>query len=316
MRAAVYERYGPPEVVSVQTVEDPAPGKGQVLVRVHSAAVTAADGRMRGARFPRGFGPFARLGFGVFRPRRAILGSCVSGVVEAVGPGVSGLAVGDAVCGMNGAGGGGHAELVAIKASRLVPKPASVSDDDAAGVLFGGTTAWHFLHEKAAVKRGDRVLVVGGSGAVGTNAVQLAAIAGATVTAVTSGRNAGLMRELGAESVVDYGTTDVTSLGPQFDLVVDTVGVLNARSGRELLAPGGRVLLIAADLLETVRARGPVKAGVAAERPADMTALLGLVDDGSLKVVIDEVLPLDRIVEAHRRVDSGRKVGNLIVRPS
>ncbi len=315
MRAAVYERYGPPEVVSVQTVDDPTPGKGEVLVRVHSAAVTAADGRMRAARFPRGFAPFARMAFGVFRPRRPILGSPVSGVVEAIGPGVSTLAVGDAVCGMNGAGGGGHAELVALKASHLVPKPDTVSHDDAAGVLFGGTTAWSFLHEKADVKRGDRVLVIGGSGAVGSNAVQLAVLAGATVTAVTSARNAGLMRELGAESVVDYATRDMLKLGPQFDLVVDTVGVLTGRSGHELLAPGGQVLLIAADLFETVRARGPVKAGVAAERPADMTALLGLVGDGSLKVVIDEIFPLEQIVEAHRRVDSGRKVGNILVRP-
>lgn len=315
MRAAVYERYGPPEVVSVQTVDDPTPGKGEVLVRVHSAAVTAADGRMRAARFPRGFAPFARMAFGVFRPRRPILGSPVSGVVEAIGPGVSTLAVGDAVCGMNGAGGGGHAELVALKASHLVPKPDTVSHDDAAGVLFGGTTAWSFLHEKADVKRGDRVLVIGGSGAVGSNAVQLAVLAGATVTAVTSARNAGLMRELAAESVVDYATRDMLKLGPQFDLVVDTVGVLTGRSGRELLALGGQVLLIAADLFETVRARGPVKAGVAAERPADMTALLGLVGDGSLKVVIDEILPLEQIVEAHRRVDSGRKVGNILVRP-
>lgn len=315
MRAAVYERYGPPEVVSVQTVDDPTPGKGEVLVRVHSAAVTAADGRMRAARFPRGFAPFARMAFGVFRPRRPILGSPVSGVVEAIGPGVSTLAVGDAVCGMNGAGGGGHAELVALKASHLVPKPDTVSHDDAAGVLFGGTTAWKLLHEKADVKRGDRVLVIGGSGAVGSNAVQLAVLAGATVTAVTSARNAGLMRELGAESVVDYATRDMLKLGPQFDLVVDTVGVLTGRSGHELLAPGGQVLLIAADLFETVRARGPVKAGVAAERPADMTALLGLVGDGSLKVVIDEIFPLEQIVEAHRRVDSGRKVGNILVRP-
>lgn len=315
MRAAVYERYGPPEVVSVQTVDDPTPGKGEVLVRVHSAAVTAADGRMRAARFPRGFAPFARMAFGVFRPRRPILGSPVSGVVEAIGPGVSTLAVGDAVCGMNGAGGGGHAELVALKASHLVPKPDTVSHDDAAGVLFGGTTAWSFLHEKADVKRGDRVLVIGGSGAVGSNAVQLAVLAGATVTAVTSARNAGLMRELGAESVVDYATRDMLKLGPQFDLVVNTVGVLTGRSGHELLAPGGQVLLIAADLFETVRARGPVKAGVAAERPADMTALLGLVGDGSLKVVIDEIFPLEQIVEAHRRVDSGRKVGNILVRP-
>jgi NADPH:quinone reductase-like Zn-dependent oxidoreductase len=315
MRAAVYERYGPPEVVAVREVPTPAPGKGEVLVRVHATAVTAADSRLRAARFPRGFGPFARLAFGVTRPRKRVLGSCLSGVVEAVGPGDAGLAVGDEVCGMSGTRMGAHAELAVVGAERLVPKPAGVSHDDAAGVLFGGTTAWQFLHVKSAVSRGDRVLVVGASGAVGSAAVQLAAIAGAQVTAVTSAPNADLVRELGAAEVVDYRSTDFTALSDRFDLVVDTVGTLTKATGRPLLAPDGVLLLVAADLLGTVTARGNVRAGVAAEDTADMTALLDLVADGSLRVPLDSVLPIGDIVAAHRRVDSGRKVGNIVLRP-
>lgn len=315
MRAAVYSRYGPPEVVSVREVDPPTLRADDVLVRVHATAVTAADSRIRAARFPRGFGPFARLAFGVRRPRRHILGSCVSGVVEAVGADVTALGVGDEVCGMSGTRMGAHAELASVAAKRLVPKPAAVTHDDAAGVLFGGTTAWDYLHAKATVKHGDRVLIVGASGAVGSNALQLAAIAGAHVTAVTSGRNAELVRSLGASDVIDYTTTDVTGIPERFDLIVDTIGTLTGASGRPLLAPNGVLLLVAADLPQTVRARGNVRAGVAAERPADMAALLALVVDGSLRVVLDEVLPMDEIAEAYRRVDSGHKVGNVIVRP-
>lgn len=315
MRAATYTRYGPPEVVSVTEVAVPTVGAGEVLVRVHAAAVTAADGRIRAARFPRGFGPFARLAFGVRRPRRPTLGSCLSGVVEAVGAGVSGWAVGDEVCGMAGTRMGAHAELASVPAQRLVAKPTSVSHDAAAGVLFGGTTAWDYLHRKATVRAGDRVLIVGASGAVGTNAVQLAVLAGAHVTAVTSSRNEALVRSLGATEVIDYTRTDLTALAERFDLIVDTVGTFTGTTGRPLLAPGGVLLLIAADLVQNLRARGAVRAGVAAESTEHMTALLGLVAAGSLQVVLDEVLPMGDIADAHRRIDSGRKVGNVIVRP-
>lgn len=315
MRAAVYERYGPPEVVSVREIPTPVPGKGEVRVRIEATAVTAADGRLRAARFPRGFGPFARLAFGVSGPRRQVLGSCLAGVIESVGPGVAQFAIGDEVCGMAGSRMGTHAELAVVSADRLVPKPSGVSHDDAAAVLFGGTTAWQFLHVKSSVAPGDRVLVVGASGAVGSNALQLAVIAGAAVTAVTSSANAELARRLGAQEVVDYAITDITSMSERFDLVIDTVGTLTKSTGRPLLRPGGVLLLVAADLWGTVTARGNVRAGVAGEDVADMTALLDLVADGSLQVPMDRALPLDDIVEAHRRVDSGRKVGNIVVRP-
>jgi NADPH:quinone reductase-like Zn-dependent oxidoreductase len=318
MRAAVYERYGPPEVVAIREVEPPRVGLQDVLVRVEATAVTAADSRIRAARFPRGFGPFARVAFGIRRPRRPVLGSCLSGVVVRVGDGVSGFGAGDEVCGMAGTRMATHAELASVSATRLVAKPAGVSHDEAAGVLFGGTTAWQFLHEKCSVQAGDRVLVVGASGAVGSNALQLAVIAGAEVTAVTSGRNVALARDLGAAETIDYTTTDLVGharLAGRFDLVIDTVGSLTPRSGRPLLAPSGTLALVAADLWQTAAARGAVRAGVAAERVEDMAALLDLVAARSLRVVLDEPLAMEDIVEAHRRVDSGHKVGNVIVRP-
>ena len=246
-----------------------------------------------------------------------MLGSCLSGVVESVGPGVAELAVGDDVCGMAGPGMGAHAELAVVSADRLVRKPAGVSHDDAAAVLFGGTTAWQFLHVKASVAGGDRVLVIGASGAVGSNAVQLAAMAGATVTAVTSGPNAELVRAIGASEVVDYRSTDLAALPERFDMVVDTVGTLTKATGRRLLHPGGLVLLVAGDLMGLIGSMTArdMRGGVAAEDPADMARLLDLVADGSLQVPLDRVLPMDDIVAAHRRVDSGRKVGNVVVRP-
>jgi NADPH:quinone reductase-like Zn-dependent oxidoreductase len=315
MRATVVDRYGPPEVVRVQEVPQPSPRAGEVLVRVTAAAVTSGDARIRAARYPAGFAPFARLAFGVFRPRRKILGGSFAGEVAEVGAGVSGFAVGDPVCGMTGAKMGAHAEYVVARPARLARRPNGVGADDAAGLLFGGTTALFFLRDKAAVGPGMSVLVNGASGALGTNAVQLARHFGATVTAVTSGANAALVTELGAAHVIDHTTVDVASTAERFDVVFDTVGNLSIPSGRRLLAPGGKLLLAVGGLGETIRARGNVAAGVAPERAADMQLLLDLVADGRLRVVLDRVCGLDDIVDAYRRVDSGRKAGNVVVRP-
>jgi NADPH:quinone reductase-like Zn-dependent oxidoreductase len=313
MKAAVVDRYGPPEVVRLADVPDPRLRSGQVLVRVRAASVTSADGRIRAARFPRGFGPVARLVFGLRGPRRAVLGGVFSGVVERVGPGVTGVAVGDEVCGMTGAALGTHAELVAVRADRLAPKPTTVSHEDAAAVLFGGTAALHFLRDR--VGPGRRVLVNGASGAIGTVAVQLARRAGAHVTGVCSGANTELVTALGADRVIDHTRTPLTSVQERYDVVLDTVGNVTTPAGRALLAPGGTLLLAVADLGQTLRARGDVRAGVAPERPEDFTTLLDLVASGELRVVVDRTLPLAEVIEAHRVVDSGRKVGNIVVLP-
>lgn len=332
MRAGVVDRYGPPSIVRIETVPDPVAGRGEALVRVMAATVNSGDARIRGARFPRGFALPGKLALGVKGPRARVLGVVFAGVVEALGADAAGrapraggtgdaasaLAVGDRVCGMTGAGMGAHAELVAPAVSRLARIPDGVSFDDAAGVIFGGTTALYFLRDKAAVKPGEHVLVVGASGAVGTSAVQLAKHFGARVTAVTSARNAELVTALGADSVIDYRATPLDSLasrGERFDVVFDTVGALNPATGRPLLAEGGRLLLAVASLGEIITARGPVKTGTTTERADDIATLLGLVASGTLRVVIDETLPLDRLAEAHARVDSGRKVGNLVLHP-
>ena len=315
MRAAVIDRYGPPEVVRVAEVPRPTPGAGHVVVRVCAVAVTSGDARIRGARFPPGFGLFARLAFGVARPRRSILGMSFSGEVSEVGPEVHDLSPGDPVCAMTGMSMGAHAEYVAVKATRLARTPLGVRHEDAAGLLFGGTTAWYFLRDRANVGPGVSVLVNGASGAVGTNAVQLAHQLGATVTAVTSSANLELVRELGAHDVIDHTVQDVADTTERFDVVLDTVGNLSIASGRRLLTERGKLLLAVAGLGDMIRARGDVAAGTAPERVADIDQLLEMVADERLTVVLDEVLGLDEIVQAYRRVDSGHKVGNLVLRP-
>ena len=315
MRAAVVERYGPPDVVHVGEVRRPHPARREVLVRVHAAAVTTGDARIRGARFPAGFGPLVRLMFGVARPRRPILGGTFSGVVEAAGTDVTGLAPGQAVCGMTGTKLGTHAEFVVARADLVTGVPAGVSLDDAAGVLFGGTAALYFLRDKASVTPGSTVLVNGASGAVGTNAVQLAKHFGATVTAVTSAANTQLVTSLGADHVIDYTNGDLAATDARFDVVLDCVGNLTIASGRRLLAEGGVLVLAVASLWDNIRAHGNVAAGSAPERVADMELLLDLVATGEVTVVHDGAYDLEHIVDAYRRVDTGHKRGNVIVHP-
>jgi NADPH:quinone reductase-like Zn-dependent oxidoreductase len=226
---------------------------------------------------------------------------------------VTGVALGDEVCGMTGARMGAHAELAAVRADRLCAKPAGVDHEQAAAILFGGSTARHFLRDL--VGPGRRVLVNGASGAVGTAAVQLAHLAGSHVTGVCSERNADLVRSLGAAEVVDHARHRVAELTETYDVVLDTVGNLDRRSGRRLLATDGVLVLAAAGLADTVLARGNVRAGVSSEDPENFAWWLERIAAGEARAVVDRTLPLDEIVEAHRIVDSGHKVGNLVLVP-
>jgi NADPH:quinone reductase-like Zn-dependent oxidoreductase len=315
MRAAVLDRYGPPEVLRVATAPRPPARTGELLVRVLAAPVTSSDARVRGARFPPGFGVPARLAFGIRGPRRRILGGTFAGVVESVGAGVDRFGPADPVCGMTGTKMGTHAEFVAVRAGKVARVPAGVSAEDAAGVLFGGTAALYFLRDRASVAPGMSVLVNGASGAVGTNAVQLAKHLGAKVTGVTSGANAALVTGLGADEVIDHTTSDLAATNGRFDVVLDCVGNITIASGRLLLTEGGVLVLAVAGLWQTIRARGDVVAGSAPERVEDYETLLDLVASGALTVVHDSSFSLEDIAEAHRRVDSGHKRGNVIIRP-
>ena len=318
MRAVVVERYGPPEVAQLQELPTPQPGKGQVLVQVHASAVTSGDARMRAGVFPRGFAVPGKLALGIRGPRTHVLGAVYAGEVEGLGAGVEGLALGDRVAGMSGFTVGGHAEFVVATGARLAAIPEALSFDAAAAVLFGGTTALDYLRDKAQLAAGQTVLVNGASGAVGASAVQLARHLGGVVTAVTSAGNAELATRLGATRTIDYRTTPAAELaaaGERFDVVFDAVGNITASAGRHLLTEHGVLLLAVASLGDTIAARGQVKAGPASEKVENLREVLRLAADGVLDPLIESVHPLGNIADAYRRVDSGRKVGNIVVRP-
>lgn len=321
MRVAWVPSYGPPEVVELREVAMPAPRAGEVRIEVLAAAVTAGDWRVRSGVLPRGFGGLRGLGLGFGGPRRAVLGTDLAGVIDAVGEGVTRFAVGDAVMAFPGSAMGAHAERMIMPAEgRLVPKPANLSFEEAAAIPFGAMTALDYLR-RGELKAGEHVLVNGASGNVGTAAVQLAKHLGARVTGVCSAANAELVRSLGADELVDYASDDFAARGPSFDVVVDTVGNAPYARVRPALLPGGRLIAVAATLWEILSAvfdgrssQHRVVAGPASERVEDLAEIAELASRGALRPVIDRRFAFEDIVEAHRVVDSGRKRGSVVLR--
>lgn len=315
MRAAVCERYGPPEVVKIREVPGPAPGAGEVLIEATVSSVNSGDARIRGADFPRGMGLPARLALGITKPRQPILGFDVAGRVAAVAEGVAGVAVGDRVVGNRSLKLGCHAEQAVVKADHgLAAIPDGVGDQEALAVCFGATTA-HDFFVRGELAEGESVLVNGASGAVGAMAVQLAKRAGAEVTGVCSAANAELVASLGADHVVDYAAEDFTRNGQRYDVIMDNHGNAPYSRIEGSLAPGGRFLMVVGDLWQTIGAarRKNIVSGTPKDNGEAFRMLVGLVGSGELKPLIDEVFPFEQIAEAHRRVDTGHKVGSVLV---
>lgn len=319
MSAVVYRRYGPPDVLGLEVVPTPTPREGEVLVRVRAVAVTAADAALRAGV------PFAaRLAAGPRRPRLRVLGSEVAGEISAVGPGVADWQVGDRVAGATGAPMGGYAEHVRLAAIGLARVPAELSLTDAVAVAEGGLTALPFLRDHAKVRPGQRVLVNGASGSVGTAAVQLAKHLGAHVTGVCSAANAELVRSLGADEVIDYATGDFASAANAYDVVLDAVGTRSYRECRAALRPGGIYLTTVPDvaiLFQGLWTRwvGSTRAGIAFTglrrlecKAEDLAGILGLAEQGTLRPVIDHVCSLGQVPQAHGHVDTGRKRGAVV----
>jgi NADPH:quinone reductase-like Zn-dependent oxidoreductase len=320
MKAAVYERFGPPEVVSIREVPTPQPEDGELLIRTIATTVSTGDWRVRSLEMPRGFGPFGRLAFGITRPRQPILGTELSGVIEAVGAGVSAFSAGDEVLAFGDTKMGCHAEFRLISASGLVAqKPTNLSFEQAAALSFGGMTMLSFFG-RGALQSGERVLVNGASGCVGSAAIQLARHFGAEVTAVCGPTNVGLVSALGATHVVDYTREDFTKNGEAWDVIVDTVGNAPYARVRRSLSKKGRLLVVLGGLASVVlaplagRTRGHrVVAGPAFARGEDLHRLAGIAAAGAFTPVVDQTYPLERIVEAYRRVETGRKRGSVVV---
>ena len=320
MKAIVYERYGPPDVLELKEVAKPGPGDNEVLIRTYSTTVTAGDCRVRSLHMPVGFGLIARLVLGVSRPRQPILGSELAGKVEAVGKDVSRFKVGDEIFAFTGARLGCHAEYKCMpEDGAVVLKPANLTFDEAAAMSSGGTTALDFFR-RAKLRSGEKVLVNGASGGVGTAAVQLAKHFDADVTAVCSTANMELVRSLGAHHVVDYTKQDFTENGETYDIIVDTAGTAPFSRSKDSLKERGRLLLVLSGLPDilgvpwvSTTSRKKVIAGPAAARAGDLSFLAELARAGEFKPVIDRRYRFGQMAEAHRYVDTGRKRGNVVI---
>jgi NADPH:quinone reductase-like Zn-dependent oxidoreductase len=320
MRAIVATAYGSPEVLEVRVLDRPTPGSGEILVRIHATTVTSGDWRMRSLEVPTGFGVMARLALGVFRLRQPILGSELAGTVETVGSEVTGFGIGARIFAFTGARGGSHAEYIALREDAAIAhKPSNLSFEESAALSFGGTTALSFLR-RAGIQRGDRVLINGASGGVGTAAVQLAKHFGAHVTGVCSTGNMALVESIGADRVVDYTREDFVSNGTRYDIIMDTAGTVPFSRARKSLREGGRLLVVLGGVpamlmgpWAALTTRLRIISGTASGSAEDLRFLAALAEEGRFKPVIDRRYAFDQIREAHRYVDLGHKKGNVVI---
>jgi NADPH:quinone reductase-like Zn-dependent oxidoreductase len=315
VKAAVCDRYGPPEVVQIREVPQPVPAAGELLVESNAATVNSGDARLRALRVPRGMSLLVRLTVGVTKPRKPVLGFEVAGQVREVASGVTGFRPGDRVVASRGFRFGCHAEYITVAEHGQVARiPENLSYEDAVALCFGGSTALHFL-ERGKLAAGESILINGASGAVGTMAVQLAKHFGAEVTAVCSSAHVELVRDLGADHVVDYTTQDFTRNRLRYDVIMDNHGNAPYTRVKDSLEPGGRVLMVVGDLFQTVAAtwQRATSGGTAKVTGESYRNLMSLAERGTLKPVIDTVLPFAQIVDAHRRVDGGHKVGSVVL---
>lgn len=304
MKAVVYTSYGPPEVLHLTELAKPVPRDNEVLIKIHATTVTVGDTRMRSFTVPRGQWLPARLYLGIRKPKRAILGMELAGEIEATGRDVTRFRPGDAVFASTfEVGWGGYAEYKCLPEDGLLAiKPANLTFGEAAAAVGGGMTALRCI-EQGRMQPGQKVLIYGASGAVGTNAVQIASRhLGAEVTGVCSTANLELVRSLGAVRVIDYTQDDFTRDGPIYDVVFDAVAKISPSHAKKALKTTGVYLNVHQHSDAPAKVRG-----------AALLAVKEMIEAGKLRPVIDRVYPLEQIVEAHRYVDQGHKRGNVVI---
>lgn len=316
MKAATYTRYGGPDVVSITQQHRPEPGENDILIRVHASTVSAGDWRMRSLTVPSGLGLAMRAFAGWTRPRRQILGGDAAGIIVDIGAKVTGWKIGDAVVAYPGARMGGHAEFLTMPADGILAlKPAALGFAEAAAIPFGGLTALEFLCDKGRLQAGERVLIVGASGAVGSAAVQLACHFGAGVTGVCSAANGALVRDLGAKDVVDFRSQDIADLRQHFDIILDTTGSAPWKRVHHLLSPRGRLLLVSGGLPDMMKmaTNRRLIGGVASGSAEGLRRLIELTENGAFFPLLDRVYPFEHVRRAHAHVDTGHKKGAVVL---
>jgi len=315
MKAIVYTAYGPPEVLQLEEVDKPRPGDDEILVKVRATAVNSGDWRLRKAD------PFGvRLFFGLMKPKIHILGGVLSGDVEKTGKHVTRFKVGDEVFGSTDMSFGAYAEYICLAENgALALKPNNMTHGEAAVIPFGGATALYFI-KKANISVGQKVLINGASGAVGSAAVQLAKYFGANVTGICSTVNIDLVKSLGGDKVIDYTKEDFTQNGETYDVIFDTVKKLPFVDSLKSLNKNGILILSAAGLSDMMKgwwvslSKGKkVMTGVIVQTADDIAFLKKLVEGGKMRAVIDRTYTLAQIAEAHAYVEKGHKKGNVAI---
>ena len=322
MKAIVCTRYGPPDVLQLREIEKPSPKDDELLIRVHATTVTAGDCGLRSLKFPLLFQLLARVGFGFRGPRKKILGQELAGEIEAVGLEVKRFRKGDQVFAWTGFRLGAYAEYTCLPEDGvLATKPSNMTYEEAAVLPGGGLEAVHFLR-RGNIHSGQKMLINGAGGSIGTFAIQVAKYFGANVTGVDSTEKLDLLRSIGADKVIDYTKEDFTRSGETYDVIFDVVGKSSFSRSLRALAQNGRYLLGNPGLSQRVRGRWTSmrsskrvisRTYAASEITEDLNFLKELVEAGKIRSVIDRSYPLEQIVEAHRYVDTGEKKGNVVI---
>lgn len=324
MKAIVMTKFGPPEVLQIQEVAKPVPKDNEVLIKIHATTVFAGDGELRSLKLPAEFRLPVWIYMSFFRPKPVILGQELAGEIEAVGKDVRQFKPGDQVFAATSFSLGSYAEYKCMPETpgpmggALALKPANLSYAEAAAVPVGGLEALHYFR-KASIQSGERVLINGAGGSIGTMLVQMAKRHGAQVTAVDSAEKLDMLRSIGAERVLDYAREDFTRSGQKYDAIFDVVGKSSFSRSLHALTPTGRYLLVNPGLAQRFRARWAATGGkqvihgAGSQNAEDLLRLKDLIEAGQLRPVIDRSYLLEQMAEAHRYVDQGHKKGNVAV---
>jgi NADPH:quinone reductase-like Zn-dependent oxidoreductase len=319
MKAIVCTKYGPPEVLQLREVEKPAPKDDEVCIRIHATTVSSADVFMRKSE-----SFMSRVILGLSEPRKKyrIMGLELAGEIESVGKDVKRFRHGDQVFGFTGFNPGTYAEFKCMnQKGSLTVKPSNMSFEEAASVVDGASTALFFLRDKAKIQKGQKVLIIGASGSIGSFAVQLGKVFGADVTGICSTQNIDLVKSLGADKVIDYTKEDFTTSGEMYDVIFDTAGKSSYKNCKSSLTVNGLYIVTTGAMIKNyiltfwtrLANRKKFIFAMSLEKNEALTFIRELIESGKLRTVIDRIYPLEQIVEAHRYIEKGQKKGNVVI---